>query len=202
VLSALAPVLDAIDKAEARNQSPPAPRTVSETLIRMGAIDQSGRLMISKVNWSALSPEEGREADALLAQRLEPIDRANLAELLKLLPPAGWFSFSQFGRPAAEAAFHVVQHGDTATQQRVLPSIEALAKVGEADPESFAKMYDRVAVALGRPQRYGTQFHCIDGFTTPFPLEDPADVEARRRAIGLTGSFAGMAAAVASQACR
>src|SRR5438067_1757058 len=40
--------------------------------------------------------------------------------------------------------------------------------------------------AHGWPQRYGTQFDWDEhGHLSPLPLEDPAGVDARRRAIGL-----------------
>ena len=45
---------------------------------------------------------------------------------------------------------------------------------------------DRIRTFEGRPQRYGTQFDWDEhGRLSPLPLEDPAGVDARRRAIGL-----------------
>jgi len=202
VLAALAPVFAEISRVQREEAARPAGRSVAERLVSMGRLDQSGRLVISKINWASLTPEEGVQARKILAERMDPIDQANLAALVKMLPPEGWFSYSRYGRPAADAAFHIVQHGDTATQERILPQIEAMSKKGEADPESFAKMYDRVAIAEGRLQRYGTQFDCVDGYIAPFPLEDPSNVDARRRAIGLAGGFAVMRAQLAAQPCR
>jgi hypothetical protein len=180
---------------------PPA-RSVSERLIRLGKLDQSGRAYIFKVDWASLTPEEGIEARQIMAHRMEPVDKADLASVLALVPPEGWFSYSRYGRAAADAAFDIVQHGDEATRERLLPKIEAYAKTGEADSENFAKMYDRVAVTQDRPQRYGTQFHCVDGFTAPYPIEDPEHVDVRRRAMGLRDGFGQTANAVATQACR
>ena len=59
--------------------------------------------------------------------------------------------------------------------------IEAAVKAGEASPDHFAYLYDRVAVAENRPQRFGTQFRDTD----PFPIEDEAHVDERRASVGL-----------------
>jgi hypothetical protein len=202
VLAAVAPVLDAITRAKWEDAALAPARSVSERLRRLGKLDQSGRRQIFKVNWASFTASEGIGARRVIAAQMEPLDQADLAAVLSLLPPEGWFSYSRYGREAADAAFDIVQHGDTATQQQLLPYIEAFAKAGEADPENFAKMYDRVLIAKRKPQRYGTQFHCVDGYTQPFPIEDQANVEARRKSIGMRDSFTEMAAAVASQACR
>ena len=45
---------------------------------------------------------------------------------------------------------------------------------------------DRVLVGEGKPQRYGTQLENKDGKLTPYPLEDPENVDERRRAIGMS----------------
>lgn len=49
-------------------------------------------------------------------------------------------------------------------------------------------MFDRLAVAEGRPQRFGTQVVCVDGKqVVDWPnIEDPDNVEERRRAMGFT----------------
>jgi hypothetical protein len=45
---------------------------------------------------------------------------------------------------------------------------------------------DRIRVFEGRPQRYGTQFDWDDaGRLTPLPIEDEAEVDARRARMGL-----------------
>ena len=53
-------------------------------------------------------------------------------------------------------------------------------------PLEVAMLEDRIRTFEGRPQRYGTQFDWDEhGRLSPLPLEDPAGVDARRRAIGL-----------------
>jgi len=61
-----------------------------------------------------------------------------------------------------------------------------LAASGEVDGEQYALLYDRVAVEFDHaPQRNGTQFLCENGVLTPSPIEDPARVDERRKAIGI-----------------
>jgi hypothetical protein len=45
---------------------------------------------------------------------------------------------------------------------------------------------DRIRMFEGRPQLYGTQLVADDeGWLRPYPIEDPAGVEERRRQVGL-----------------
>jgi hypothetical protein len=56
---------------------------------------------------------------------------------------------------------------------------------GETDGRRLGLLFDRVARASGRLQRYGTQGQCRDGRWTPFESEDPEHLDERRAAIGL-----------------
>ena len=86
----------------------------------------------------------------------------------------------------------IAQHADqdSAFQAKVLGLIEPLAGSGEIDPSNFALLTDRVRVAHGRPQRYGTQYQILERggglFLSPAtPIEDPPGLDARRAAVGL-----------------
>jgi hypothetical protein len=88
------------------------------------------------------------------------------------------------GDDASHAAWLLVQHADkdVALQKRCLAQMEKMMASGEVDAQDYAYLYDRVAVADNRLQRYGTQF---DNRRKPRPIEDEAHVDARRAAIGL-----------------
>ena len=135
--------------------------------------------------------EEAVEARKAIAAALEPVDESNMAELRKLLPEQGWFTISEYGPRAVDAAFHILQHSDdTEIKERVLPHLHELALRGEVDGVDFAAMFDRLATSAGRPQRYGTQFRCVARKLEPYPLEDEARVESLRAEFGLTPTFA------------
>lgn len=173
VEAAIAAPMAALDAALAREAALPPATTDAERLERMGAIDQSFRLQMHKMPLKDLSAEQVKAAYAAIAARTEPIDQRNRDAVMAMLTKQGWFSFTAYGRPASEAAFHIINHSDLETQLKVLPAFERLAMQGEADRADFATMYDRVQKGLGRPQRYGTQSDCVDGRSVPYKLEDP-----------------------------
>ena len=68
----------------------------------------------------------------------------------------------------------------------VLGKLTEYVRTGEADGQSYALLYDRVALEFdNKPQRYGSQLKCINGVMTPHNLEDPDNVDRRRARIGM-----------------
>jgi len=96
----------------------------------------------------------------------------------------GWPGKSLVGEDGANAAWLLVQHADKdlAFQKDVLAKMEPMAKTEEVSPTDYGYMWDRIAVAEHRPQRYGTQFNDKQ---EPQPIEDEAHVDERRASIGL-----------------
>ena len=200
VQGAIAKPMDALDKALAADAALPPAASDRERLIRMGRIDQSWRYYMNELKLDGLTEAEIKAAYAAVTARTEPIDEGQLKQVMTMLPKEGWFSISAFGEEAAMAAFHIVNHGDLATQKMVLPQIEAMALRGEAEGRSFATMYDHVQVSDGKPQRYGTRFDCVDHHLAPYPLEDVSRVEALRAALKFDGpSFAEQAKGLAER---
>jgi len=129
--------------------------------------------------------------------RLEPnpnmaewmrIDADNTAYMKTVIDKYGWPGKSMVGDDGALGAFLMVQHADAdaAFQETCLPLLTAAAERGEARPQDMAFLTDRVLVARGKPQRYGSQFFSgPDGVLKPRPIEDPEDLDARRKAVGL-----------------
>jgi len=188
---AVAPVVNAIREAVAAEATLPPARTAREQLERMGTLDQAGRMQINNVPWAQLSPEENIAARRAITAAMDPVDEANIAELRKILPAQGWFTTSEYGPRAVEAAFHILQHSeDTEIKERVLPHLHELALLGEVRGVDFAAMFDRHATFAGRPQRYGTQFRCVERKLEPFPLEDETSVERLRAELRIEPTFA------------
>lgn len=191
VALAVAPVVNAVKQALAAEAALPPATSVREKLERMGVLDQAGRAHIHKIDWTKLTPEERKAARNAMAAAIDPVDEANLAELRKLLPKHGWFSRQEYGEKATDAAFHILQHSDDIElKKRLLPHMRAAALAGEIEGIDFAAMFDRIATSEGRPQRYGTQFRCVDGKNQPFPLEDSGAVERLRAELKLRQTFA------------
>ena len=86
------------------------------------------------------------------------------------------------------AAWLVLQHaiGEPDVQRGCLPILREAAERGEATLAQVAYLEDRIAFFERRPQRYGTQFDWDErGMLSPWPIEDPEGVDARRTAVGL-----------------
>ncbi len=147
-------------------------------------LDQGPLMMASHSDLSDLPEADRHVVQGAMDAEVERLSAENVQALLAMVPAEGWFSITVYGEEAATGAFLVVQHADTALQKRFLPAIEAMADRGEASKSYYALMYDRIAVAEGRLQRYGTQMQCVDGFMRPFPTEDPDQLESRRAPMG------------------
>lgn len=117
-----------------------------------------------------------------------PVARANADWLKTVIADKGWPTYSQVGHDGAKAAWLIVQHADhdPAFQAEALPLVEHAAKAGEADLPDLALLTDRVLLAQGKPQRYGSQFTTAGNGTMELrPTEDMDGLDARRQAMGL-----------------
>jgi hypothetical protein len=81
----------------------------------------------------------------------------------------------------------LVQHADqdSAFQARTLPLLEAAYTRGEAEGQHVALLTDRVAVARGAGQVFGTQAEVRSGRVVLKPIDDSAAVDNRRARFGL-----------------
>ncbi len=120
--------------------------------------------------------------------RVETLHQRHATRLAALIDAHGWPGRSRVGEEGAQAAWLILQHaiGNPPLMRRGLTLLQGGASKGEVSPLEVAMLEDRIRTFEGRPQRYGTQFDWDEhGRLSPLPLEDPAGVDARRRAIGL-----------------
>lgn len=189
--AAAAPVVQAIEAALQADAALPAPKSTREKLERMGRLDQAGRRRIPEVERANLTPDERMEARRAIGAAIEPVDKANYEALKSLIPADGWFTLEEHGQEAVDAAFHILQHsGDLETMKLMLPRLEEAARRGDVAPYAFAAFFDRVSVMQDKPQRYGTQYRCVEGKLQFQPLEDPANVESFRTELNMPRTFA------------
>ena len=82
----------------------------------------------------------------------------------------------------------LVQHmdADPAFQRHCLELMTAAAARGDVTQANIAYLTDRVLLAEGQPQDYGTQMHRVGGGWEPRNLADPETVDQRRAAAGLS----------------
>ena len=115
-------------------------------------------------------------------------DAARTARLQEILAEHGWPTFDLVGEDGEDAAWAIAQHSDQdpAFQREALELLRAAVAAGQASPGNLAYLEDRVAVAAGQPQTYGTQISCGPGGAVPStPLADEDAVDALRAAADL-----------------
>lgn len=166
--------------------------SLARELRERGALDQEVR----SVDYGALAGE----ARAAAFAKWKRVDADNTKWLRGVVARHGWPGRSLVGEEAAAAAFLLIQHADADPefQAECLPMLESAAADGEVEPRHLAYLTDRVRVARGMPQLYGTQYAPVtneDGFAVadedgrltylPPLVEDPDQLDARRRSVGL-----------------
>jgi hypothetical protein len=132
--------------------------------------------------------------DALRAELIEMAgadritDERHAARLWEILDDYEcWPGRRLVGEDGADAAWRLAQHAlfDPGLQRRCLELLELAVDAGDAPPTHYAFLLDRVCMADGRNQVYGSQFVRDGSRVVPFAIEDPAGVDARRRRVGL-----------------
>ncbi len=114
-------------------------------------------------------------------------DAPPLARLKEIVIAHGWPVRSVVGDDGAHAAWLIAQHAPAEYQREVLPLVLAAVRAGEARAGDGALLEDRVLVADGKPQRYGSQTRSPEhgGPPTLDPVLDEACVDKRRATVGL-----------------
>ncbi len=115
------------------------------------------------------------------------IDDENAVWLREVVAKIGWPERSLVGDDGAHAAWLLAQHADRdpALQKRCLTLLEQAVAASEADPRDLAFLTDRVRLAAGQNQIYGTQMTPQDGRFAACRLADPETVDERRASVGL-----------------
>jgi len=173
--NALRAEAEALEAAQAARRDP----ALREELLRRAEADQVAR--------RAVFGTDGSMDDAARA-RMAAVDRENTAWLKQVLDSRGWPDSDLVGHDGAKAAWMLVQHADhdPAFQRAALARMQPAVDAGRAERSDFALLTDRVLLAQGQPQRYGTQFQTDAGGVMRLrPVENPDGLEARRAAVGL-----------------
>lgn len=114
-------------------------------------------------------------------------DSINLIRVKSILDRQGWLGADVVGEQGNTALFLVIQHSDQATREKYLPMMREAVKNGKAQASSLALLEDRVALAQGKRQIYGSQIGRNPETQAYYlsPLEDPDNVDKRRADVGL-----------------
>lgn len=114
-------------------------------------------------------------------------DSINLLKVEKILDEKGWLGSDIIGDIGNTTLFLVIQHADYQTRVKYIPMLREAVKNGNAKPSDLALMEDRVLLAEGEKQIYGSQLE-MDQKTKEYvlsPMIDPDNVDKRRSEVGL-----------------
>ena len=155
-----------------------------EELLGMAATDQDAR---QRLDCRVHRDGAMSEPELAAAEHLRAVDAANTARMKRIVAERGWPGRSLVGDDGAQAAWLLVQHADhdPAFQRACLELLGQAVQAGEAAARQQAYLTDRVLLAEGNQQRYGTQFTGVGGSWQPRPLTDPDHVDDRRHQVGL-----------------
>ncbi len=125
-----------------------------------------------------------QEAD----QQASGLHEERQARLAEIFDEHGWPGHDLVGEEGSTAAWVIAQHSDLdlAFQERALELLTEAVADDNASPGDLAYLTDRVAVAKGEPQTYGTQIRCDKKQPVPpTPIADPAALDELRAEAGL-----------------
>jgi hypothetical protein len=147
---------------------------LQKVLIEMEIEDQHIRNKIGESGWQ--NPPK-----ALLEQMMK-IDESNTGKLKTIIKKHHWVTKDLVGVKGVGAAFLVIQHSpDVAFKVKMLPYLKQSYLNGEGvSGQQVALLTDKVLIAQGKKQIYGTQADVSEGKVVFSPIEDETNVDKRR----------------------
>ncbi len=131
------------------------------------------------------NPLEDRLVRAMAMAGMCRADAESLVFLEGYLGEHGWPRISVHGEEVDHGLWLLLQHASVELQAAWLPVLEQRYAEGETNPRNYAMLYDRVMLRSGRPQRYGSQYTCVEGSFQMYQTEGIENVDARRLAMGM-----------------
>jgi hypothetical protein len=173
---AFATIVEKVTANEAKLNAAQDP-ALRDELMKMVEVDQAARMAYARSGFE----------DKALGEKMREIDTKNTARMKEIIAAKGWPGKTLVGKRASQGAWLMVQHADLdpAFQKQCIVLLEKAVASGEAEGQQLAYLTDRILVADKKPQRFGTQFHEVEGKLVPQPIEDEARVDERRAAVGL-----------------
>jgi hypothetical protein len=179
---------EAANWIEAMERKHPGSHTISDNrpsnpalrreLARRAATDQKAR---------ERAMEAGGTFDKANIKAMLAVDANNLAWLKPIIQARGFPTKAEVGKKGVNDAWLLVQHADTdpSFQAHVLKQLKARVGKGGISKSKYALLTDRVRLAQGKKQMYGSQISMKHGVYALRPTEDVAGLAKRRAAMDL-----------------
>lgn len=186
-------VLARIDAPGVASELPLDAVTFIRTRFRLDGIKEESKSKPStnpslrdEINNLYESDQAVRQKGGFDLKRLAETDRAHTERLQAILKEWGVPTYAMVGSEAAGHFVIMIQHQSPQMRELVLPVLKADVEMGQADPESYALVYDLSQVDKGAKQRYGERLVCQSGgLLHEAPIGDKEHVNERRAEIGL-----------------
>jgi tetratricopeptide (TPR) repeat protein len=151
---------------------------------QIGADDQRFRQLGPRL---IRSMEEISDTLASLRAQQAALDSVNRTKLDSIVVEHGWPSIRDLGSGASGNAWVVVQHAPLEYIELYLPTMQQAADNGDMSMEHLSMTLDRIRYRNDEPQIYGTHtwLNPETGEREVMPMEDPTNVNKRRRELGL-----------------
>src|SRR5258705_1744716 len=156
--------------------SEPPPTSVNKKLenLLLKTAEEQQELLLKVV--------EEDQAKESLKKRLREAYQKNTGVLCQVIKEHGWPTTALVDKDGVIAAFKILKTSAPHELQRdLLPIVAATIKTDEIQKSEVAGLVDRLRVAAGMKQLFGTQAVKRNGFLVLYPIEDEANLEARRK---------------------
>ncbi|MDM7923721.1 MAG: hypothetical protein QUS14_15590 [Pyrinomonadaceae bacterium] len=121
-----------------------------------------------------------------LVEAAKEIDAPNTKRITEIFDAKGFPSASLVGTDGVKAFFLILQHsGSLELKKKCLAGIRQAFEEKVISPSEYASFVDRLAVDEGKSQIYGSNFEMKDGKLVMSPVEDMANLDSRRKVLGL-----------------
>lgn len=153
----------------------------SRRITRMCAADQAIRQMVQQAR-----EKNSRQdvVDRLLEEQNE-LDKVNGAAVDRFLSQYGWPDRFLVDFSAGQDLMTLLIHAPLPIKLKHVELVKQAVKDNKIPGATFAVFFDKMSVFQTGMQRYGTQIITWQGVTQLFPIEDEANVNQRRKEIGL-----------------
>ena len=182
------PTLSAEFEAAAPDSTVSEPALRAE-LLNMLALDQKVRESALEAGTPDMASLGGVWRVLQTGVQFWRVDGPNTERLKEIVAERGWPTRTEVGADGRRAVFFLVQHadGDLAFQKTALAPMREAYEAGDATGGQIALLTDRILKAEGQNQLYGSQLNTEPGKPAMlWPIEDEANVDARRAKLGMT----------------
>jgi hypothetical protein len=159
---------------------------LNKQIANMFREDQKWRNEYNKLN----SGQKSDYDEKTINQNWKQTDSVNLVAAREIVKKYGFPGYALVGKDGSNMFWAIVQHcdDDLPFQKKVSLMMDAQVKRHNASAGENALLKDRILVSSGKKQLYGTQVRYTKetNSSEPFPIEDPENVDKRRKAVGLS----------------